>query len=230
MWSYLFGGGQQKKELPKKAIVQLREHIATLNKKEEYLEKQIDQQDKIARQNVTKNKAVARQALKRKKKLEGDLIKVGNQIQSLETQLNAIESANLNLETMKAMKQGAKAIKQIHSDFNIDKVDETMDDIRDQVEASEEISDAISRPLGTDMVDDDELEEELAEMQQEELDNKMTNTGAKVSENTPSKNEIAKARLPSVPTSKVQDKKQEEVDDEDEDEKALKQLQAEMGM
>lgn len=223
MWNYLFGGGPGKKEAPKKAIVQLREHISTLRKKEDYLEKQIDEQDAIVRANVTKNRVVARQALKRKKKLEGDLVKIQNQIDSLETQLNAIESANLNMETMKAMKQGAQAIKQIHNEFDVDKVDATMDDIRDQVEISEEISDAISRPLGNDMVDEDELDEELAAMQQEELDEQMTNTGAKV-QAQPAKQELSKSKLPSVPTGKVEET------EEDEDEKALKQLQAEMGM
>ncbi|KAF6013302.1 hypothetical protein HII12_002017 [Brettanomyces bruxellensis] len=224
MWNYFFGGGQQKKELPKKAIVKLREHIATLNKKQGYLEKQIEQQEQIARKNVTKNRTMAKQALRRKKKLESDLERIENQIESLETQLSAIESANLNLETMKAMKQGAKAIKQIHSDFNVDKVDETMDDIRDQVEASEEISDAISRPLGADNIDDDELEDELAQMQQDEVDESMTNTKAKVEKEKPG---ISQAKLPSVPTGKLGEKKAAE---EDEDEAALKQLQAEMGM
>lgn len=232
MWSYLFGGGQQKKELPKKAIVQLREHIATLNKKEEYLEKQISRQDEIARQNVTTNRSVAKLALRKKKKLETELDRIENQIESLETQLSAIESANLNLETMKAMKQGAKAIKQIHSDFNVDKVDETMDDIRDQVEVSQEISDAISRPLGSDAVDDDELEEELAAMEKSTEGAKVGADGARVKTGTGAKVEGAGARvskedplkqskLPSVPTSKLSD---------DEDEAALKQLQAEMGM
>ncbi|KAH3670724.1 hypothetical protein OGAPHI_001239 [Ogataea philodendri] len=222
MWGYFFGGNpKQKKELPKKAIVELREHISTLNKKSAFLETQIQEQDAIARKNVTSNKNLAKMALKKKKKLETDVLKIENQVESLETQLNAIESANLNLETMKAMKQGAKAMKQMHGDFNVDKVDQTMDDIREQVELSEEISDAISRPLGNDLVDEDELDEELAALQQEELDNKMTNTKQSVS--TPAASKPVKAQLPDAPTGKVQD-------EEDEDEKALRELQAEMGM
>lgn len=242
MWNYLFGNTKQKKEMPKKAIVDLREHISTLNKKSNYLESQIKDQEDLARKNISKNKNLAKLCLKKKKKLESDLIKINNQIESLETQLMAIESANLNLETMKAMKQGAKAIKQIHSDFNIDKVDETMDEIRDQVEASEEISEAISRPLGTDFIDEDELDDELAALEEEEAESNLINThneNIKTQEsnklpnqNIQSSNSINK--LPSAPTKKIEssNKKEEEQgeEDEDEDERALRELQAEMGI
>lgn len=237
MWNYLFGGAKQKKELPKKAIVELREHINTLNKKSSYMESQIQEQESIARKYVTTNKNMARSALKKKKKLEADLLKIENQIESLETQLNSIESANLNLETMKAMKQGARAIKQIHSDFDIDKVDETMDNIREQVEISEEISDAISRPLGNDFVDEDELDEELAALQEEEIESNLTDTH-KIQQQT-QKTEIVNSdsqminKMPSAPTKKLESNKQQQIhqyEDEDEDERALRELQAEMGM
>lgn len=238
MWNYLFGGTKQKKELPKKAIVELREHILTLSKKSTYLESQIKEQEALARKNVTSNKALARQALKKKKKLESDLLKIGNQIESLETQLNAIESANLNLETMKAMKQGAKAIKQIHSDFDIDKVDETMDDIREQVEASEEISEAISRPLGTEFVDEDELDEELAALQEEEVESNLVDTHRTQEQQShridEQRQNISDShvinKMPSAPTKKVNVPQEPVAEDEDEDERALRELQAEMGM
>ncbi|CDK24201.1 unnamed protein product [Kuraishia capsulata CBS 1993] len=219
MWNYMFGGSQtQKKELPKKAIVELREHIAMLNKKEAHLEQQISEQDGIARKNVSTNKAVAKNAIKRKKTFEANLVKIQAQIDSLESQLTAIESANLNLETMRAMKQGAKAMKQIHGDFNVDKVDATMDEIREQVELSEEISDAISRPLGAE-VDEDELDEELAALQQEELDNKMIDSVSTPAKKLPDVSGVPK--LPAVAT---------KVEEDDEDEEALRALQAEMGL
>ena len=41
---------------------------------------------------------------------------------TLEAQANAIESANMNAETMLAMKRGAAALKDIHTQLNIDKV------------------------------------------------------------------------------------------------------------
>lgn len=215
MWNYLFGGNkQQKKELPRKAIVELREHIQMLNKKRTHLEQQIADQEQLARKYVATNKAMAKNALKRKKGYEANLMKIENQIDLLETQLTAIEGANLNLETMKAMKQGAQAMKQIHGEYDVDKVENTMDDIREQVELAEEISEAISRPVGAEYVDEDELDEELAALQEE-------NEAAKVK--TPAK----ESEMPDFPT--VSKNKPQAVE-EDEDEEALKALQAEMGL
>lgn len=87
---------------------------------------------------------------------------------TLETQVNAIESANMNLETMTAMRRGADALRNIHGSLcvirsallenknadtsfllrNIDRVDQTMDSIREQMDLTNEISDAISNPVG----------------------------------------------------------------------------------
>lgn len=219
MWNYLWGGNKgQKKELPKKAIVELREHIQMLNKKRTHLETQISEQESLARKHITTNKALAKNALKRKRGYETNLMKIENQVDSLETQLTAIEGANLNLETMKAMKQGASAMKQIHGEYDVDKVEATMDDIREQVELADEISDAILRPVGAEYVDEDELDEELAELQKEAEAAKPQKAAAPVQAEP-------KAELPAFPAvNKAQPV------EEDEDEEALRALQAEMGL
>lgn len=58
MWGW-FGGAaaQQRKDAPKKAILQLREQLDMLQKREKHLETQMEEQDKIARKNITANKA-----------------------------------------------------------------------------------------------------------------------------------------------------------------------------
>nr|5FD7_A Chain A, Vacuolar-sorting protein SNF7 [Saccharomyces cerevisiae S288C] len=140
-------GNAKNKESPTKAIVRLREHINLLSKKQSHLRTQITNQENEARIFLTKgNKVMAKNALKKKKTIEQLLSKVEGTMESMEQQLFSIESANLNLETMRAMQEGAKAMKTIHSGLDIDKVDETMDEIREQVELGDEISDAISRP------------------------------------------------------------------------------------
>ncbi|KAK6201694.1 mitochondrial DNA-directed RNA polymerase [Scheffersomyces amazonensis] len=149
-------------------------------------------------------------------------MKIENQVESLETQLSSIEGANLNLETMKAMKQGAAAMKQIHGEYNVDKVEDTMDDIREQVELADEISEAISRPVGSEYVDEDELDAELAALQEEEAE-KEEQVKAPTQKVTPSAD-----KLPTFPTvNKAQP--QAAITEDDEDEEALKALQAEMG-
>lgn len=219
----MFGGNkQQKKELPKKAIVELREHIQMLNKKRSHLELQIADQDALARKYIASNKALAKNALKRKKGYETNLMKIENQIDSLETQLTAIEGANLNLETMKAMKQGALAMKQIHGEYDVDKVENTMDDIREQVELADEISEAILRPVGTGYVDEDELDEELAALQAEDQEARQ--------EKQPQKQTLEPQRQPQQAMPAFPLVAQVTPQDEDEDEEALRALQAEMGL
>lgn len=226
MWGYMFGKSTpQRKELPKKAIIELREHILTLGKKRNHLELQMADQDAIARKNITTNRALAKNALKRKRGYEGSLIKIENQIESLETQLSAIEGANLNLETVKAMKQGANAMKQIHGEYDVDNVEDTMEDIREQVELADEISDAISRPVGTEYIDEDELEEELAVLQAEAREQEGT-VAHKVPTAPAMQNE---PQFPKVNTTRPQTKLVQTIE-EDEDEKALRALQAEMGL
>lgn len=217
----MFGGANKDKDAPKKAIITLREQINMLTKKQNHLYTQIDDQDAIARKFISSDKTKAKNALKRKKVLDNEASKISSQIDALENQLRSIESANLNLETMKAMKQGAKAMKNIHGGITVDKVDQTMDEIREQAELGEEISEAISRSHPVDNIDEDELEDELEALQQEEVDSKLLNSGTKTSQ----------VQLPDAPNTSIrEDKTVEHEEEEDEDEKALKALQAEMGL
>lgn len=207
MFNYFFGGAP-KKDNTKKAIVDLREHILMLTKRQAHLELQIEEQAALARKHVATNKTAAKQALKKKKTLETLAERLNAQIETMETQLSAIELANLNLETMKAMQGAATTMKKIHKDFDVDKVDETMDEVREQVETANEISEAISRNVGTE-VDEDDLEDELAALEDE------------VAVKTPAVADTPMPVLPTVP------QKLAVVDD---DEAALKALQEEMGL
>jgi charged multivesicular body protein 4 len=57
MWSW-FGGqsAQQRKDAPKNAILALRQQLEMLQKREKHLENLMNEQDAIARKNVTTNK------------------------------------------------------------------------------------------------------------------------------------------------------------------------------
>lgn len=110
-------------------------------------------------------------ALKRKKMYEQQRENLRGARFNLESQVLAIENANVNKETIDAMRTGAQAMKSIHGELNIDKVENTMDDIREQMDLANEITASISQPLGMDMgLDMDELDAELEQLEQEELD------------------------------------------------------------
>lgn len=59
MWgTSWFGGsgGQKRKDAPKKAILDLRQQLDMLQKRERHLENQMAKQDEIARENISTNK------------------------------------------------------------------------------------------------------------------------------------------------------------------------------
>jgi charged multivesicular body protein 4 len=58
---------------------------------------------------------VATSALKRKRANETQLEQLRGQQMQLEMQVNTLESANLNAETMAAMKKAAQVLSEIHS-------------------------------------------------------------------------------------------------------------------
>lgn len=188
----LFGSSKkQQVQGPKDSIIQMRSTLEMLEKKETHLETKIAAEVALARQHAVTNKSrmqalihslilmhlslfviiVALMALKRKKMYEGQREHTRGARFNLETQILTIENANINLETLNAMKVGSSTMKNIHGEMNIDKVDDTMDDIREQMDLANEISSAISNPLGLDTgIDEDELAAELEQLEQAELD------------------------------------------------------------
>ncbi|KAG4107116.1 Snf7-domain-containing protein [Neocallimastix lanati (nom. inval.)] len=201
----------KKKANPKDAIAQLKETLDILEKRQAILEKKIENEEKIARANATKNKRIALAALKRKRAYNNEIEKMMGSRMTIETQIMTIENANTNLQTLNAMKQGASALSNIHGKMNIDKVEDTMDDIREQMDLANEISDAIAQPINFgDVIDEDELNAELEGLEQEELDMQLLETD-KLSK-IPS--------MPNAPTGPIAA--------EDDEEKELEELQSSM--
>lgn len=169
----LFGSGGKggKAPTPQEAIQRLRETEEMLAKKQEFLEKKIEQELLTAKKNGTKNKRAALQALKRKKRYEKQLDQIDGTLSTIEFQREALENANTNTEVLKNMGVAAQAMKAAHQNMDIDKVDDLMAEITEQQEVAQEISDVISKPIGFgEEYDEDELMAELEELEQEELD------------------------------------------------------------
>lgn len=76
------------------------------------------------------------------------------------------------------MGSAAKALKQAHNNMDVDKVEDLMDEVREQQQIADEISQVISNPIGFGQdVDEDELMKELEELEQEDLDKQLLETG-----------------------------------------------------
>jgi len=166
---------------PSEAVQKLREVENILEKKQEYLERKIVEEISIAKQQGTKNKRAAIQALKRKKKYEMELRSIDGKLINLESQREALESVGANSTIVESMKLAADALKLAQKKMSIDTVNDIMDEVAEQHELSREISDAISSSFGMNSdVDMDELEKELDDLQQELLDEELLETNLPV--------------------------------------------------
>ncbi|KAI0796840.1 Snf7-domain-containing protein [Abortiporus biennis] len=211
-----FGGRRDVKQSSREAIVTLRQQLQMIEKKEEYLQKQIDEELKKAKANAVSNKAAATAALKRKKAREQDLDRLQGTRFQLETQISTLESASFNAEIMTGMKKASAALKDIHHSVQIGDVDSTMADIQEQMQLAQEVSEAISNPGYSNIeLDEDELKNELAELEQDELNERLM--GA----------EHVPVHLPAGP-SRVEETKSRV--SEDDEEAQLKELQAALAM
>ncbi|GAB1314032.1 ESCRT-III subunit protein snf7 [Madurella fahalii] len=212
-----FGGGaaQKQRDSPKNVIIDLRSKLEMLEKREKYLQTQIDAQVEIAKNNVTSNKKAAMAALKRKKLHEHNLEQTLNHIGAIEQQISAIEAANINQEAYIAMERAKVAMKQIHGKLTPGKVDETMDQLQEYNRINMEIGEAMSAIAIGEQPDEEELIQELEELQQQELDDKM-------------RNDTVPVLLPTVANGEIKGKAT--AAEEDDEEAELRKLQAEMAM
>ncbi|KAJ1554721.1 hypothetical protein HK405_004231 [Cladochytrium tenue] len=218
---HLFRKATATKVTPKDAIIKLREQLELLEKREKFLESQIDKELKVARANASKNKRAALMALKKKKAIEGQIERISGSRLTLEQQIMTIETANINMETMNAMKTAANALNTIHKNMDINQVDKIMDSLADEMAVANELSEAITRPVDNGMeYDDEELLKELEDLEQEELDQRLLNTGLGAAPPVPETNVpatiVAAPELPSVALQPrpVRPSKAEEEDEE----------------
>jgi len=214
-----FGGTSNAKTAAasKQAIVSLRTQLEMLRKREAHTEKQIAEQDALARKHVAgNNKTAAKTALKRKKQLEQNLVTTQAHIDTLEQQMYTVENANINIETVRAMKEASDTLRVMHKKMGVDKVDATMDEIRETMQDAEDVSVAItSANIGAqDPLQDEELERELEELEQEKLDEQMLGAPAAPVTATPGMVKPVAQKAQVI----------------DEEEEELRKLQAEMAM
>lgn len=200
----LFGKSAEKAPTTQEAIQKLLEIEDLMVKRQGVLERKIDDELKTAKANGVKNKRIALQALKRKKRYEAQLNQIDGTLTTLEYQREALENANTNTEVFKIMSMAAKASKSAHSELDIDKVHDLKEEISEQNELANEISQVISSPIGMDMnIDEDDLMKELEELEQENLDSELLDLPSAGASTLPE----VPVSLPSVPSTSTTAKK-----------------------
>jgi len=150
------------------AVLALRDSIATQEKREQHLDKKIEELTADAKAKMTKkDKKGALASLRCKKLYEAEVDKIANVKMTLEVQVIKITSAASDADTVKAMEEAKNVMKAIREDTSIEKVDDIMDAIREEFEQADEISNALAQPIDPLLAyDDDELLAELHAMEE----------------------------------------------------------------
>ncbi len=132
----LFGGSKKEDPnnvSPAEAIQRLSNVEELLNKKQEHLEEQIENEKRIAIQHSKQgNKRGALMALKKKKKYEKSLLQLDGTLTTLEAQRESLQNASSNMEVLRVMRQAAGALKKSNQNLDADNVHDLMDDLAEQ--------------------------------------------------------------------------------------------------
>ena len=173
------------------AIAKLKETIDLLEKKSAHIECKVQMEIRIAKENGSKNKRQALTALKRKRRLEKQLLHIDGTISTLEFQVDALENANTNVEVLSSMKFASEALK--NAQMDPEDAHNIIDDIAEQKDLQDEISEALSSFVQNNgEYDDDELLAELRELEESEVEDEHPKIET----------------LPDVPTSKLPSREQ----------------------
>lgn len=115
------------------AIKRLTDVEEMLNKKQQHLESQIEEEKATAiRCSKQGNKRGALMALKRKKKYEKTLVQLDGTLTTLETQREYLQNASTNMDVLHVMRQAASALKKTNQNLDVDQVHDLMDDLSEQ--------------------------------------------------------------------------------------------------
>jgi charged multivesicular body protein 4 len=153
--------GKKKEEVKENnsmtTILMLKDTISTLEKRKEFIEKNIENERNKAKQYVENNnreKAIIH--IKKIKMYEKEYKTIDGNIFNLETQRIAIESQITLNSVVDAMKLSSKSLETM---IKPEKISELMDNISEQIQTQQEISDELSRPIIN--FDEDELLQEF---------------------------------------------------------------------
>lgn len=232
MFQRLFGGGsKESKSAPPppssggntgggvtSALEKLNTTIELLEKREAVLDVKIEGELAKAKQFMEKkNKAGALQCMKRKKTFEDQKMSLSTQKMNMETMKDALEVSSMNKMTLDATKIAAGQLQKENKAVNAEQIEDQMEDIREAMDQHKAVQEALGTALDDQAVDEDdlmaELEDAMAELEEKPAVAVKKATSAEL------------PAMPSVPSKELPKKKPAVVDEEEE---ALRQLEADL--
>ena len=157
---FSFFGKKQEIISPINVIQNMKLTLEMIEKKEKFLESNIEKFKNEARNILHTNKPKAITLLKKAKMNEKQLLSLYGQKENLELQIFSIEQGVTNKNIISSMREGKNIIEQMSKNMDPDNIGELMDEITETFQTSKEVTDAISRPIG-ELYDEDDLLKEL---------------------------------------------------------------------
>jgi|LakMenEpi03Aug12_release.lakeMendotaPanAssembly.Ray.scaffolds.fasta_scaffold362107_1 charged multivesicular body protein 4 len=157
---FSFFGKKQEILSPMNVIQNMKLTLEMIEKKEKFLESNIEKFKNEARNILHTNKPKAITLLKKAKMNEKQLLSLYGQKENLELQIFSIEQGVTNKNIISSMREGKNIIEQMSKNMDPDNIGELMDEITETFQTSKEVTDAISRPIG-ELYDEDDLLKEL---------------------------------------------------------------------
>lgn len=154
-----------KRSVVRSAMQELEEREEQITKKIESLRKQCDVLLQSAKDAMAVNpksetqKAIAGRHMKKRKMYEKEIETLTNAEQRLMEQRIAIETQNMQVDTLSVMDRVNKVVPKLDAEA----ASTVLDEINERVQDSEEINDVFSRPIGTGV----DIEDDMAELEAE---------------------------------------------------------------
>lgn len=179
MFSFLFGKSNKKTAeaaaitATKQTRVETIDTLSMLQTREADIEKRIamlESQSRAAGESaLAANKAGQKQKaliFVQKRKMYEEQIQTNNaMIMRLLTQRTALETSNMNAETLNAQRDANKVIKKQQQGWNPDTVADLTEETHELIENSREITNLLREPISSDMPTEADLDAELAELE-----------------------------------------------------------------
>lgn len=166
----LFGRKKQSRVTEQdKAILQLKQQRDKLKQYQRRVAQQLERERALARQLLRDGrKERAKLLLKKKRYREQLLDKTETQISSLETMVQSIEFAQIQMKVLEGLQVGNECLNKMHQVMSIEEVERILDETQDAVEYQRQIDELLAGSFT--QADEDAILAELDAITQEQLE------------------------------------------------------------
>ena len=158
--SYLYPKKKYSSEEIYNLIKNLRNIQETIVKRMDFIDTNINKfLIKSRKEYSKKNKKSAINFLKIKKLYEYEKEKLESVNFNIEVQIMSVESMGLMIETSETLKNTSIKIKSINNNFDVDKIESTIEELQDNTLLGQELQDIISIPMDHEFDEEEKLKE-----------------------------------------------------------------------